>query len=188
VTVAKRSQYHRAMRWVAFVLVVACSGGKPSPVTQGPLPPPKAADAAIDVAPPIDAVTPVDSAVTANVALPEDDEMPSGPPMKSCPKTPEEAVGACAIGDATRACNFGDTVCSCRGYCGGRRPPVMPPPQWSCTPKPPKVREDGCPGAGVKIGQACSKAGLQCSYMNCCAAMFTCSGGKWKATGVSCPP
>jgi hypothetical protein len=159
-----RDVYDRAMRWQGIVVVVvaclgACSGGKPALVAH-----------------------------EQQQQQPRSDAAAPKPAMTTCPKTSKEAVGACEINDVTIACDLGDTICGCRGYCGGAEPRVMPSSQWRCQPKPPKIRPDACPGELVKAGTKCSKAGLECTYVDCCAATYKCSGGKWELGEDSCPP
>jgi hypothetical protein len=90
--------------------------------------------------------------------------------------------GHCTIGVQ---CGYDEGNCVCAGYCGGAAPPPDTDfSHWRCTPK----RTDGCPDTVPMAGSACATPGKTCQYDDCCAAMVTCTGGKWSDPQLSCPP
>jgi hypothetical protein len=126
---------------------------------------------------------------------PSTDAAPAPPDVASeptCPTSHASAAGACS--SYTQWCEYAEGTCACTydvpEHCGGARlPPPKPgtPTVWKCTPKPPEVRADGCPGV-ERHGQPCSDEGKQCTYESCCFVLVTCHGGRWEETKHECPP
>ncbi|HEY1554434.1 MAG TPA: hypothetical protein VGF94_06335 [Kofleriaceae bacterium] len=121
--------------------------------------------------------------------------IPPGAAPGSCPESYDAARGPC-IAPAS-GCSYPQGDCACvvdePHFCSGmvrpkRPPPPKPPPTvWLCTPKPPAIRADGCPGTDPN-GRACHDEGKQCTYGNCCVASETCEDGVWKVKRTECPP
>jgi hypothetical protein len=111
----------------------------------------------------------------------------------TCPASYAELRGACDPRVSREACSYAEGSC----YCGKDMPcsGVEPDPaeiaaipnMWQCTPTPPAVRPDGCPGVQPG-GGACPKDGQVCSWGDCCFTQMTCKGGTWEMTGGGCPP
>jgi hypothetical protein len=113
-------------------------------------------------------------------------------PDPACPASYATASGRCS--SYSQWCTYPEGDCACSydvpEHCGGARlPPVKPgtPTVWTCTPKPPDVRADGCPGADPH-GQPCSDDGKECRYEGCCTRLDTCQAGHWQETEKECPP
>ena len=117
------------------------------------------------------------------------------PPLPAtCPATYAELTGACDATAQRETCAYAEGSCYCgeTPICSGvdmshepRRPVIT---TWQCTPTPPLVRPDGCPGRAIGGGEACGREGQSCSYGDCCFHTFTCQGGTWQLTGGGCPP
>lgn len=114
------------------------------------------------------------------------------PPLaEGCPASFGEAGGDCDGTAQVGTCAYREGTC----YCGIQMPcsgAALPddwgsdiPPSWQCTGRPPKVRDDGCPGS--EPSGACSRRGQQCTYGACCTQEYTCKG-TWQITGGECPP
>jgi hypothetical protein len=111
----------------------------------------------------------------------------------TCPSSYAELRGSCDPTVSREACSYAEGSCYCGiAYpCSGVQIPEEElraiPPSWQCTPTPPKIRPDGCPG--VQPGtEACPKDGQVCRWGDCCFTQMTCKGGTWEMTGGGCPP
>jgi hypothetical protein len=122
---------------------------------------------------------------------PPPDAGPPPPLAEGCPARFDEAGGACDAAAGASTCHYPEGFCSCGPVpvCSGA---VMPPPEepeptvWTCTPHPPAVRDDGCPGR--EPSGACARDGQRCSYGACCVSHYQCDDGTWQYTGGECPP
>lgn len=162
----------------AFALVIACGGGARatrSNYQRGPAHPTGGSNTASSAPAP-----------DAGVAF-------TAPGPLACAPSYADLRGACDPKVSTQTCSYPEGVC----YCGVTYPcsgvehapeeVASWPTTWQCTPTPPKVRPDGCPG--VQPGDAaCSKEGQVCSWGDCCFTQMTCKKGKWEMTGGGCPP
>ena len=154
-------------RWIAIAILTlaACGGGRPVPSSGGD-----------------------------QVAAPSID---AGPPAAGCPATWAEITSvagqSCDHATTPSACNYDEGSCWCGAVpvcSGAARDPdelAREPLVWNCTPKPPAVRPDGCPGE-MNDGLACREAGKRCSYGACCVTIMECRGGKWQTVDQECPP
>jgi hypothetical protein len=117
-------------------------------------------------------------------------------PRDDCPETFASAGGACERDDSAEACTYPEGVCSCSmgSYCGGVRPSEetekeLRKTRWRCTPNPPAVRPDGCPGTEPKAKEPCQLPETQyCNYGDCCMRSARCLQGQWEIGQPSCPP
>lgn len=153
------------MRPALLVVVVALAacGGK-TPAGSGPA-----------VTPPIDApLPPLAAECPATYAA-----VPAG---QACEPPAGHAL-SCAYPEGACSC-MADYPCS--GVEMTREEMAALPIVWQCTPTPPAVRPDGCPG--VEPSGACSRDGQRCSYGDCCYRELTCQHGEWQMTGGGCPP
>lgn len=118
----------------------------------------------------------------------------SAPPLVTgCPQQPPTS-GACM---PAGLCSYAQTICRCMYPCrGGARvqPSNGPGPQptWTCGPKPPAVRADGCPGMPPTPGAACATT-LRCSYGRaesgaCWGFTVACDQHSWIAVPIPPPP
>lgn len=114
------------------------------------------------------------------------------PPLdESCPEAYPVGTGACDGTVADRNCQYDEGQCYCgvAQTCSGveidpeeiRRQPTS----WQCTPWPPAVRADGCPGTA---GGACTNETFECSYGDCCVSSYRCLDGEWTQVRSICPP
>lgn len=115
--------------------------------------------------------------------------------VTSCPRAFNDIANGTPCSQSLQ-CPFPDGSCTCAPgiYCGGAA--LHPDSEadlqklrWTCTPTPPKVRADGCPGAeptGDTI--RCGTDGQTCSYGDCCSFSYRCTKGRWIKGAVSCPP
>jgi hypothetical protein len=116
----------------------------------------------------IDAAAPAPSLDTAIVAT-------------ACPSSFATTSGRC---DYAGTCSFAEGSCHCAitPWCGGMKPDgsyYRQPTTWQCTPTPPKVRADGCPGTPAE-GTRCKTNGKVCWYPACsCAIELTCTRHRW---------
>jgi hypothetical protein len=116
------------------------------------------------------------------------------PPAAGCPATWADITpdGSCDPGVHRNQCIYPEGSC----WCGQESPCTgveLPPEEyaaipvaWQCTPTPPAVRADGCPG--VEPAGACSPDGQACSYGDCCVTSYRCDRGQWSTGETSCPP
>jgi predicted Ser/Thr protein kinase len=151
---------------IAILTLAACGGGRPGPSSAGG-----------DVAPPPPAID-------------------AGPPAAGCPATWAEitsVTGGCDRATGPAVCSYDEGSCWCgvTPVCSGAaRDPeedASEPTVWNCTPKPPAVRPDGCPGE-MSSGLACREKGKRCSYGDCCVTVMECRGGQWQVVDQECPP
>jgi hypothetical protein len=93
---------------------------------------------------------------------------------------------------ATQYCTYSEGSCwcgtqmPCSGVAWSDEDIAQFPVTWQCTPVPPAVRADGCPGA--EPSGACARDGQVCGYGDCCFQEYTCQNGQWAITGGGCPP
>jgi hypothetical protein len=112
-------------------------------------------------------------------------------PAAGCPETYGEAAGGCDQRTATNSCLYPEGHCYCgqAPVCSGVEPDpadlARRPIEWQCTPTPPDVRADGCPGVP---DATCATEGQECSYGDCCFVAYRCVGGVWQEIGGGCPP
>ena len=194
----------------AFVSVLAVLAACPSAPPAGPLAraasPPLATTSAADAgtSPAVDDAGP--AAVTVTVAV---DAGPASPPRAAaCAATyaqvpvgqlcapPRGAISAIPGAPTTSGvgtqCLYPEGQCFCGAelICSGVRLPAEDLERlrmiWQCTPVPPAIRPDGCPGR--EPSGRCGREGQQCSYGSCCTSEYTCRGGQWAWTGGACPP
>jgi hypothetical protein len=114
-------------------------------------------------------------------------------PVPACPAS-FAAASSTACASYAQWCEYPQGDCACTfdvpEHCGGARvPPPKPgtPTVWRCTPTPPEVRGDGCPGTHPN-GRACSSEGKVCIYQECCYFKYTCTNGTWTENESACPP
>lgn len=172
--------------YLLLVVVVACTEPARAPE---PVRPTTTADARIDAnnlgAVPIDA-SPVASG-------PMDAGPPAGP--TSCPAAFGDIPDGTPCSTSLR-CPYARGTCTCAPgqYCGGAAPPPDIEAQfaklrWTCTPNPPAIRPDGCPGTEPRGGRTrCSKTDQQCVYGDCCVIQYRCTNGTWIGGASTCPP
>ena len=118
----------------------------------------------------------------------------AAPLAAGCPPTwaAMPAGGACDRAASQSPCNYPEGSCWCGAAprCSGAAidPEEMAkePTMWNCTPVPPKIRPDGCPGSSPN--GACSEEGKRCVYGDCCVETVQCQGGKWVSGAAQCPP
>jgi hypothetical protein len=112
----------------------------------------------------------------------------------ACAPSYADLRGACDPTVSDQTCSYTEGVCYCGiDYpCSGVRIPdeqlARLPNQWQCTPTPPAVRPDGCPGVMPGADVACAPDGKVCSWGDCCFHQMTCTAGTWVRTGGGCPP
>ncbi|MBP8806328.1 MAG: hypothetical protein KBG48_20015 [Kofleriaceae bacterium] len=198
---------------LAFVSLLAVLTACPSPPPAGPLARAASSPSATPVdAPPTTAVVdagPAADPVTTTVTIAVDAGPTSAPPRAAaCAPTYAQVPvgqlcapprgGAKPVRDAPTTsaegtqCSYpeGSCYCGAEPVCSGvlmtqedsARLRVI----WQCTPVPPMVRPDGCPGR--EPNGPCARDGQQCSYGSCCVSHYTCRGGQWSWTGGGCPP
>ncbi|HUS67634.1 MAG TPA: hypothetical protein VMZ28_24025 [Kofleriaceae bacterium] len=180
------------MRAYLFLTIVVVFAGACSEPARSPEPVrstgPSAApiDASATAAAAFDAGTVTPAAVDAGV--------PAGP--TTCPAAFGDIPGGtdCASG---LQCSYREGRCACTvgRYCGGAAPtPEMEAElarlRWTCTPKPPAIRPDGCPGIEPVSGKTrcAAAADKACVYGDCCVVQYRCTRGRWIGGGASCPP
>ncbi|NOY90973.1 MAG: hypothetical protein GXP55_07140 [Deltaproteobacteria bacterium] len=109
----------------------------------------------------------------------------------ACPASFAEARGGCESGPGTSDCSYPEGECYCgedRVCSGAVRSPMSPEMYtWQCTPTPPEVREDGCPGMAPDGGSACS-LDHSCGYGFCGGPIYSCVHGEWQVTDMVPPP
>ena len=117
------------------------------------------------------------------------------PPLaEGCPATYAEipAGGTCDPAAQRGACSYVEGSCWCGTDmpCSGVEWPeeeiARMPVIWQCTPTPPAVRADGCPGSTPQ--GACGQEGQSCGYGDCCYTEYRCDHGQWVMGQASCPP
>lgn len=120
------------------------------------------------------------------------DAGPPPPLAEGCPAQWEGTPGASCDPAGPGGCTYAEGSCWCGVPmpCSGAALPddwgADIPPTWQCTPTPPAIREDGCPGQ-MPSG-ACAQHGQRCTYGSCCVHFYECRSGTWENTGGECPP
>lgn len=120
----------------------------------------------------------------------------AAPLAAGCPASWAEmpAGGSCTWETSRTPCSYPEGSCwcgaapRCSGAAINEEELAKEPSQWNCTPVPPAIREDGCPGVQPSADSACAEESKRCVYGSCCVHFVQCQNGKWKDTGGECPP
>ncbi|HLU69011.1 MAG TPA: hypothetical protein VKZ63_22165 [Kofleriaceae bacterium] len=145
---------------------------------------------------------PAESAETTALATPAGDAGSqqqgdiASPPAPGCPQAWAAITDGdtCSAQDSPQSCDYPEGSCWCgvAPRCSGVAPHPdeerAAPTVWNCTPTPPEVRSDGCPGSEPESGSPCADEGKECHYGDCCITRVECTGGAWKQGTTSCPP
>lgn len=197
---------------LVFASVLAVLAACPSSPPAGPLA--RAASSSPPTIAPVDAGTDTATVVDARPAVvivtaPVDAGPTSAPPLAAaCAPTyaqvpvgqlcaPPRGATAPIRGSPTTSaegtqCAYpeGQCYCGAEPVCSGvmmtREESARLRVIWQCTPVPPAIRPDGCPGR--EPSGRCGREGQQCSYGSCCTSQYTCRGGTWTWSGGGCPP
>jgi hypothetical protein len=106
----------------------------------------------------------------------------------ACPATRTAITPGTMCGSDRLECRYPSGDCVCRQDCGPRYPVERPcdantPFTWMCATVAP-----GCPPVRPRLGEACSTAGLECSYAEdpCVQPNYKCENGSWHEYQTPC--